>query len=70
MCIYCGIYIHIYTNLPVNAIVRLPHPRSGDSQGEETFLAPSADNQAHNYDTKVLKPPSPPINPKVKEIEP
>ena len=27
----------------MNAIVRLPHPRSGDSQGQETFLAPSAD---------------------------
>ena len=35
------IYIYIYTNLPVNAIVRLLHPRSGDSQGQETFLAPS-----------------------------
>ena len=33
----------IYTNLPVNAIVRLPHPQSGDSQGQETFSAPSAD---------------------------
>ena len=33
-------YIYIYTNLPVNAIVRLPHPRSGDSQGQETILAP------------------------------
>ena len=33
------IYIYIYTNLPVNAIVRLPHPQSGDSQGQETFLA-------------------------------
>ena len=40
----------IYTNLPVNVIVRLPHPRSGDSQGQETFLAPSADNQTRNYD--------------------
>ena len=37
------IYIYIYTNLPVNAIVRLPHPRSGNSQGQETFLAPSTD---------------------------
>ena len=37
-----NIYIK-YTNLPVNAIVRLPHPWSGDSQGQETFLAPSAD---------------------------
>ena len=27
--------ICIYTNLPVNVIVRLPHPRSGDSQGQE-----------------------------------
>ena len=33
----------LYTNLPVDVIVRLPHPRSGDSQGHETFLAPSAD---------------------------
>ena len=31
----------------MNAIVRLPHPRSGDSQGQETFLAPSADNVLH-----------------------
>ena len=34
-------YIHM--NLPVNAIFRLPLPRSGDSQGQETFLAPSLD---------------------------
>ena len=33
----------MYTNLPANAIVRLPHPRCGDSLGPETFLAPSAD---------------------------
>ena len=33
------IYIYIYANLLVNAIVRLPHPQSGDSQGQETFLA-------------------------------
>ena len=26
-------FINLYANLPVNAIVRLPHPRSGDSQG-------------------------------------
>ena len=31
------IYIYIYTNLPVSDIVGLPHPRSGDSQGQETF---------------------------------
>ena len=40
----------IYTNLPVDVIVSLPHPRSGDSQGQETFLAPSADKQTRNYD--------------------
>ena len=63
------IYIYIHTNLPVNTIVRLPHSRSGDSQGQETFLAPSGDKQTRNYDT-VLKPPSLPINTKVKGIEP
>ena len=60
----------IYTNLSVNAIVRLPHSRRRDSQVQETFLAPSADKQTRNYDTRVLKPPSLPINPKVKGIEP
>ena len=45
------IYIYIYTNLPVNAIVKLPHLWSRDSQGQETFLAPSADKQTCNYDT-------------------
>ena len=35
-------YVYIY-------IVRLPHPRSGDSQGKETFLAPSADKQTRNF---------------------
>ena len=42
--IYIYMYIYIYTNLSVDVIVRLPHPRSGDSQGQETFLAPSAKN--------------------------
>ena len=45
-----SLYIYIYTNLPVDVIVRLPHPRSGDSQGRETFLAPSAEKQTHNCD--------------------
>ena len=35
-------------NLPVSAIVRLPHPRSGSSKGQKTFLAPSADKQTPN----------------------
>ena len=36
-------YIDIYANLPVNVIVKLLLHRSGDSQGQEVFLAPSAD---------------------------
>ena len=40
------------TNLPLNAIVRLPHPRGGDNQVNERFLAPSADSQTRNYDTE------------------
>ena len=43
---------NIYSNLPVNATVRLPHPWSGDSQGQERFLASSADKQTCNYDTE------------------
>ena len=59
----------IYTNLPVNAIVRLLHPWSGDSQSQEMFLAPSVDKQTHNFDTRVLKTLSLPINPKAKGME-
>ena len=40
---------YIYTYLAVNDIVRLPHPGGGDSQGQETFLAPSADKKTHKY---------------------
>ena len=32
--------------------VRLPHPWSGDSQGQETLLAPPANKQTRNYDTE------------------
>ena len=42
----------IYTNLPANAIVRISHPRSRDSQGHETFLAPSVLKQTHKCDTE------------------
>ena len=55
------IYIHTHTKLPVSDIVRLPHPGSGDSQGQETFLAPSADKQTRNYDTEGSKQPSVPM---------
>ena len=44
-------YIYIYT--PVNAIVRLPHPGSGDSQGQGTFLAPSADREKKEIWTDI-----------------
>ena len=39
----------IYTNISVNAIVRLPHPQSRDRQAQKTFLAPSAEKQTNNY---------------------
>ena len=38
-----------------NVIVRLPHPphpQSRNSQGPETFLASSADNNTRNYNTE------------------
>ena len=52
MQIYMYMYLHICANVPVNVIVKLPHPRSRDTQGQETFLAPSADKQTRNYDTE------------------
>ena len=30
--------------------VRILHPHSRDRQGQEMFLAPSTDNQTHNYE--------------------
>ena len=59
----------IPTNLPVDVIVRLPHPWSGDSEDHETFLAPSAEKLTRNYDIRVLKPPSLPDKPKAKGID-
>ena len=53
------IYIYIYAVFPKNVLVRPPHPRIGDSQGQETFLAPSADKQTCNYDTECTNPPPP-----------
>ena len=53
---YIYIYIYIYTNLPVDVIVRLPHPRSGDSQGQETFLAPSANKQIYIFIISIILP--------------
>ena len=42
--------LYIYANLPRNAIVRLPHPRSGGILSQRTFLAPPADKQTRIYD--------------------
>ena len=60
--IYIYVCVYIFTNLPVNVIVRLPHPRSGDSQGQETFLAPSANKETRNYD-KECSTTIPPCQP-------
>ena len=48
--LYTYIYTHIY--LTASAIFRLLHPPSEDSQGQETVLATSADNQTHIYNTE------------------
>ena len=63
------IYTYIYTQI-YKFTSKLPHPRSRDSPGHETFLAPSADKLTRNNDARVLKPPYLPTNPKVKGIEP
>ena len=42
---YIYIYIYIYIHTPIYVTLRLPHPWSGDSQDQETFLAPSADKK-------------------------
>ena len=48
-------WLAIYTNLPVDVIVRPPHPRTGESQVQETFLAPCADKKTRNYDIECSK---------------
>ena len=49
-------YIYIYTHTHYIQTDRLPHPWSGDSQGQERFLAPSADKQTRNYDISPYQP--------------
>ena len=39
-------------HLPANALIRLPHPRSADSYGQEMFLVPSASNHTCHYGTE------------------
>ena len=43
---------YIYKKIPRDAIVKLSNPRSGDNQGQETFLVPFPDKQTRNYGTK------------------
>ena len=50
-------------------MVRLPHPQSRDSQGQEMFLTLSTDKQTCNYHTECSNHQVPPVNPKVKGIE-
>ena len=54
--LHCHCHSHrLYANLPRNATVRLPDPQKGDSQGQETFLASSADKQTCNYETHIFE---------------
>ena len=43
------IHTHARGNSTRNVVVRPFYPRSRDSQGQETVLAPSADKQTCNY---------------------
>ena len=56
----------IHTVLPADVVVRLPHPRCGDSQGKKKFLAPSADMSTRNCDTECSNhhPPLSTLRPK------
>ena len=56
MCIYIYIYIYIFiyidATLPKNTIVRQSNPRNGDSQGQETYVAPYTVKQTRSCDTE------------------
>ena len=45
-------WLVICTSLPVNVIVRLPHPRSGKSRGQETVLTLSEEKPSRNYSSE------------------
>ena len=45
-------WLAIYTNLQVSVEVRIPNLRGGESQGQETFSAPSPDKRNLNCDTE------------------
>ena len=48
MYVYICIYVYKFTKKCHSQAT--PHPQSRDSQGQETFLAPSPDKQTSNYD--------------------
>ena len=60
--VYICVNIYIYTHKFTSKCHRLPHPRSGDSQGQETFLVPSANKQTCNYE-KSAQTTIPPYKP-------
>ena len=63
-------WLAIYTNLALDVIVRLPHPRIRVNQSQESFLAASAYKQTRNYDIEPSNLPSLTINPKTIGIDP
>ena len=44
--------MYMYINLPVNSLVRLSPSSERDSQSQEMFLPPSADNQTRSHGTE------------------
>ena len=68
--VYIYIYIYIYKTLKENAIVRLHHTGSGDSQTKKRFQHPLLASKPATMALRVLKRPSLPTNPNAKGIEP
>ena len=60
----------MYTNLPVNAIVRLPHLYSEKKPGSGIIFSTLGWSPKPQLWQRVVKPPPFPINPKIKGIEP
>ena len=48
-------YIYIYINLPVNAIVRLPHPRSGDITTEVKEIKSYSELYTYKFTSNTYK---------------
>ena len=54
----------------MDVIVRLRHRRSGESQAQKTFLAPSVDKQTRNCDIEFSNHHPSVSTPNAKGIEP